>query len=135
MGAVDRSEVNIADFLLFRRTADVRPQWKPSSIRIPLDAGTGKGVGVADVDLDGRLDVVFTCENAQRKSGVMWLTAPQPRGITDPNWTAREISGKKRGVKFDLVELLDLDADGDLDVITCEERDNLGVIWYENPAR
>ena len=24
---------------------------------------------------------------------------------------------------------------GDLDVITCEERDNLGVVWYENPAR
>ena len=28
-----------------------------------------------------------------------------------------------------------LDADGDLDVLTCEERKNLGVIWYENPSR
>ena len=27
----------------------------------------------------------------------------------------------------------DLDDDGDLDVITCEETSNLGVIWYENP--
>jgi hypothetical protein len=26
-------------------------------------------------------------------------------------------------------------ADGDLDVLTCEERANLGVIWYENPTR
>ena len=33
------------------------------------------------------------------------------------------------------MQLLDLDADGDLDVITCEEVDNLGVVWYENPAR
>jgi hypothetical protein len=24
---------------------------------------------------------------------------------------------------------------GDLDVITCEERDQLGVVWYENPTR
>ena len=31
--------------------------------------------------------------------------------------------------------MLDLDADGDRDVVTCEERDNLGVIWYENPSR
>ena len=36
--------------------------------------------------------------------------------------------------KFDRIELLDLDQDGDLDVMTCEERRNLGVIWYENPG-
>ena len=45
-----------------------------------------------------------------------------------------EISGDSRGVKFDLIQLLDLDQDGDLDLLTCEERDNLGVIWYENPT-
>lgn len=31
--------------------------------------------------------------------------------------------------------MLDLDADGDLDLLTCEEVHNLGVFWYENPAR
>jgi hypothetical protein len=37
--------------------------------------------------------------------------------------------------------LLDVDSDGDLDVINCEENDNardglgLGVVWYENPTR
>ena len=40
-----------------------------------------------------------------------------------------------RGVKFDLVQLLDIDRDGDLDILTCEERDGLGVLWYENPTR
>ncbi len=43
--------------------------------------------------------------------------------------------GGPDGTKFDLMQVLDLDADGDLDVITCEERDQLGVIWYENPHR
>jgi hypothetical protein len=36
-------------------------------------------------------------------------------------------------VKHDLLEIVDLDDDGDLDVITTEEAKNLGVIWYENP--
>ena len=29
----------------------------------------------------------------------------------------------------------DIDKDGDLDAITCEESDNLGVFWYENPLK
>jgi len=43
------------------------------------------------------------------------------------------VSGPE-GVKYDLVALVDLDGDGDLDVITTEETANLGVIWYENPT-
>ena len=40
----------------------------------------------------------------------------------------------------DRIELLDVDADGDLDVITCEENAGpnsrgLGLVWYENPHR
>ena len=37
--------------------------------------------------------------------------------------------------KFDRIEAIDLDGDGDLDLMTCEERKNLGVVWYENPMR
>jgi hypothetical protein len=50
------------------------------------------------------------------------------------SWMPREISGAD-GIKHDLVELLDVDGVGDLDVLTCEEVRNLGVFWYENPLR
>ena len=31
--------------------------------------------------------------------------------------------------------MIDLDGDGDLDLLTCEEVHDLGVFWYENPTR
>ncbi|MBR9803541.1 hypothetical protein GYB59_18430 [bacterium] len=37
--------------------------------------------------------------------------------------------------KYDRIECIDLDGDGDLDVLTCEERRLLGVVWYENPQK
>lgn len=42
--------------------------------------------------------------------------------------------GTSTECKFDRMELIDLDGDGDLDILTCEERKRLGVVWYENPG-
>ena len=109
----------------------------------PTDEGGTRQHAVADSNtqtitrmrINGRMDLVFTCEGANDKSGVVWLSQSPSKPLTSFEWTAHEISGTEKGIKFDLIQLLDLDADGDLDVITCEERDNLGVIWYENPTR
>ena len=100
---------------------------------MPPNAGSPKAVAIVDVNRDGRNDLVFTCEHSERKHGVGWLQAPA--NCFERTWAFHPISGTEQGVKFDLIQSLDLDADGDLDIITCEERDNLGVIWYENPAR
>ena len=109
--------------------------WQLREIPLPRDCGTGKGIAVGHINGDGKNDIAFTCDNARdRKSGVRWLSFASDGKRTGGVWEDREISGPQ-GVKFDRVELLDLDADGDLDVITCEEHDNLGVVWYENPMR
>lgn len=117
------------DKILWFRNTGLEPPFDPIEITMPANTGTGKSVRVSDVDLDGQNDLVISCGNADDKHGVMWM---QKRG---GEWVAHSISGTEEGIKFDLLQLIDLDGDGDQDVLTCEERDNLGVIWYENPTR
>ena len=126
-----------------RRSARLPVTWETHLVPMPSGSGTGKSVRVADVDLDGTHDLVVACEHAtEGKIGLFWTsydTAP-----TRSAWSPRSISGPE-GFIYDLVELVDLDGDGDLDVITLEEKGpylasgydgrELGVIWYENPAR
>lgn len=115
--------------LIFRTEED---SWQ--SYRIPLgDAiGTGKAVAVGELNGDGWLHLVVSTENARGKHGLVQITWI---GKTiDGPVRLRTISEAQEGTKFDLVRLIDLDGDGDLDVLTCEETDGLGVIWYENPG-
>ena len=126
-----------------RRNEDRPPSWDTHSIAMPPGAGSGKSVEVADVDLDGKMDLVVACEHAtEGKIGVFWLSYGE--AATEPNWTPRSVSGPE-GFIYDLIQLTDLDGDGDLDVVTLEEKGpylaaghqgaELGVIWYENPVR
>ena len=115
--------------LVFRRDPG---GWGESVIPLGPGTGTGKAVAAGDLDGDGRSELVVSTENADGKHGVIRLvrTGPGP----DAPWSMLPISGTRDGSKYDLVRLIDLDGDGDLDVLTCEERDDLGVVWYENPG-
>ena len=96
--------------------------------------GTAKSVRVTDMST---MRFVFSCEQANgAKTGIVEVW-PDRSSTTARSGgrrlSIRDISGPK-GVKYDLLQLFDMDGDGDQDVITCEERENLGVVWYENPA-
>ncbi|HEC04098.1 MAG TPA: VCBS repeat-containing protein [Phycisphaerales bacterium] len=123
-----------SEIIILRRLDAAGRSWKEYVIPYPEQTGTAKAVAVGDVDADGKKDIIFSCENATApKSGVMWLS--RRKGVFDGDWLAHDISGP-RGIKYDRMELLDVDNDGDLDVLACEEREGgkgLGMFWYENP--
>ena len=120
----------------FNPAANVRAPWSEQEIAFDsLTLGTAKGIAVADIDQDGMTDIVVSCEEASMgRTGVAMLKSNIHQA---KNWDLQSISGPV-GIKYDLIELYDIDGDFDLDVLTCEEREGgggLGVIWYENPLR
>jgi hypothetical protein len=103
--------------------------WEVTPIPQPDNVGQYQDVTVGDIDGDGDRDLVFSYSHAEAdRSGVVWLAATDQGG-----WERREISGPS-GTKFDNVELVDIDSDADLDVVTSEQIEQLGIVWYENPA-
>ena len=108
-----------------RRLSRNGRQWATEKISWPDTVGTAKAIRVADLNNDGQVDLVYSAEQAAGElRGVAWRNAK--------NGTVYDISGAP-GTKYDLIELYDFDADGDLDLLTTEEADGLGVVWYENP--
>jgi len=108
------------------------PKWEWHSIPNPFGLEHGKSVAVADFDRDGQPEISVTLRSKpvdgpavamMRCDGDAWSV----------QWKTEDIGGGE-GSKFDLLEPIDIDSDGDLDLLTCEEVSNLGVFWYENPT-
>lgn len=114
------------------RTSSDRMAW--TSTALPTLTGTGEYSAAAyeDIDQDGYDDIVLTFSHADGdKTGVVWLKGP--------TWERGEIGGPE-GEKYDNLLLVDVDCDGDLDVVTNEQGRKgdatvvpLGNVWYENP--
>ena len=124
--------------LWFRRLDKSGKKWSTFDIPYPDNIGSGKSLTSADINADGKLDLIVTCENAgNTRSGVVWMSYEDKP--SDGKWNRHEVSGPL-GDKYDRPEAIDVDGDGDLDIVCCEENSGedskgLGLMWYENPSK
>lgn len=128
--------VAVADMKIFflKRLDKTGTRWKQEVIPVDSIAGNPRAVRVSDVDADGKQELVLTTWNANGKHAVLYLEH-EPT-VDEKPWSLRQISGPDKGIKYDRIEMLDMDGDGDLDLLTSEESQakcGMGVVWYENP--
>ena len=107
--------------------------WSNDRVPAPINAGHYQAVAIGDIDRDGLDDLVVSTWEANQLppsplTGVYWQ-----RNLGDGRWEQEELSGPA-GTKYDNALLDDIDGDGDLDVLSSEQVENQGVIWFENPG-
>ncbi|MEE3214643.1 MAG: FG-GAP-like repeat-containing protein, partial [Pseudomonadota bacterium] len=97
------------------------PTWSAADIATSADYAAS--VYVADMDGDGDLDIVSASDVDDT---IAWY---QNDGASDPSWTAADIATSADGA-YD-VHVVDLDGDGDLDIVSASGNDDT-IAWYEN---
>lgn len=138
-----KEEVIVTDYdthqiSIFKRQNTSGTKWGEQIIEIEDETGTGKSVEVGDINGDGIPDLAFSANTHNKEViGLGWID-----GLTLNENKALKLQpiSKKDNYKYDRVELIDIDQDGDLDVLICEENNGegsrgLGVVWYENPLK
>ena len=94
-----------------------------------------KGVDCGFVDGDDKIDLVFTASG--HGNGVFMMT-PRTDVHTSEPWELRNLTPYTDNMKYDNLQLVDIDGDRDLDIVTTEEGEGIfsageGVLWFENP--
>lgn len=131
-------EKNHETIRIYERQNIVSSKWKEQIIKIPAVTGSAKSVEAGDLNNDGVPDLILSTETLGKvRYGLIWLDG---RKISDSKETDWQMISGFHNAKYDKVELIDLDQDGDLDVLICEENfgensEGLGVIWYENQVK
>lgn len=99
--------------------------WAGTSVPWPATMGAYQAGALADMNGDGVGDLIVSAAAAVGVlEGVQILMAPA--------WTPYSVSGAA-GEKFDEIEARDIDRDGRLDIITTEQNEGLGAVWYSRP--
>ena len=94
--------------------------WTKAVIATSADHATSV---IADMDGDGDMDIISASYN---DDAIAWY---ENNGAADPSWTASDIATSADGARS--VFAVDMDGDGDMDIISASQNDDT-IAWYEN---
>ena len=113
---------NILDKIIwYENDGAETPSWSPHTITSSADGAYG--VYAADIDGDGDIDVLSAAYNDNE---IAWY---ENDGNSDPSFTKNTIATTAQDARD--VFAIDLDNDGDLDVLSASFDDDT-IAWYEN---
>ena len=126
----------------FKRLDETGRHWAAYPVSSDLLRGANtrdklalKGVACGFVDGDDQIDLVFTASG--NGHGVFMMSPRTAIGDGKP-WDVVYLTPYAKDIKYDNLALVDIDRDGDLDIVTTEEGEGIfttgeGVLWFENP--
>ena len=121
----DKKEIH-----LFEKMKGSSNKWLHEIIRLPQHSpyfSALKAAKFGNLDHEDDLEIVLTTVNSGEtdQHGIFYLKK------IEGSWIPIALTGVQP-TKYDLVELIDVDEDGDLDIIACEEINLNALFWLEN---
>jgi len=110
--------------------------WIKVKINSDVDTYKSHGLEVVDIDEDGDEDIIVNGPGVDNNA-VTWFENPYPTAVRDGNWSNHTIRANTATRSFMKgIQAVDLDEDGDLDVITAQCINNSAgeIYWHENPG-
>nr|WP_245210927.1 FG-GAP-like repeat-containing protein [Prochlorococcus marinus] len=105
----------------YENNGAANPSWASADIATSADGA--HDVYVADMDGDGDMDIVSA---SYLDDTIAWY---ENDGAANPSWTSADIVTNADGAND--IFLVDLDGDGDMDIISASELDDT-IAWYES---
>lgn len=110
---------------LVRSTTSDWVSWSTTTIAYPTNVGQYQGVATCDLTGDGTDDYVLThAASTGTLDGLVYV---------DGDTGVSTSIDKAAGEKYDNALCVDIDGDGDLDVLTSEQNAGLGLVYFVNP--
>ena len=98
------------------------------------EVGDPEDAFFVDLDEDGALDVVSSCEGSTRSIFVHWAPKDPSRLMDSDEWTTQELPAASGSAKWMFAFAMQVDGRNSVDLVAGAKREGSQLGWFESPA-